>query len=98
MQLSHTRPVVSATFDEPNLVSAAGLVPLMAVARKAGLRGLADERMTVPTDKGANAGLKVCSLVAGMAARAGSIDEKSWGCWGGPTAKKMGPWSHHRSS
>lgn len=32
MQLSHTRPVVSATFDNPNLVSAAGLVPLMALA------------------------------------------------------------------
>src|SRR4051812_3102166 len=66
MQLSHTRPVMSATFDEPNLMSAAGLVPLMA---------LADERMSVPTDKGANAGLKVSSLVAGMAAGADSIDD-----------------------
>src|SRR4051812_31652783 len=75
MQLSHTRPVVSATFDEPNLVSAAGLIPLMAVARKAGLRELADERLSVPTDKGANAGLKVSSLVAGMAAGADSIDD-----------------------
>jgi hypothetical protein len=75
MQLSHTRPVVSATFDEPNLVSAAGLVPLMALARKAGLRELADERMSVPTDKGANAGLKVSSLVAGMAAGADSIED-----------------------
>ena len=36
MQLSHTRPVVSAAFDEPNLVSSAGLVPVMALARKAG--------------------------------------------------------------
>src|SRR3954469_3696569 len=75
MQLSHTRPVVSATFDEPNLVAAAGLVPLMALARKAGLRELADERMSVPTDKGANAGLKLSSLVEGMAAGAGSIEE-----------------------
>src|SRR4051812_42053892 len=75
MQLSHTRPVVSATFDEPNLMSAAGLVPLMALARRAGLRELADERMSVPTDKGANAGLKVSSLVAGMAAGADSIDD-----------------------
>lgn len=75
MQLSHTRPVVSATFDEPNLVSAAGLIPLMALARKAGLRELADERMSVPTDKGANAGLKLSSLVAGMAAGADSIDD-----------------------
>src|SRR3982751_6076742 len=75
MQLSRTRPVVSATFDEPNLVSSAGLVPLMALARKAGLRELADERMSVPTDKGANAGLKLSSLVAGMAAGADRIDD-----------------------
>jgi hypothetical protein len=75
MQLSHIRPVVSASFDEPNLVSAAGLVPLMALAREAGLRELADERLSVPTDKGAHAGLKVSSLVAGMAAGADSIDD-----------------------
>jgi hypothetical protein len=75
MQLSHIRPVVTASFDDPNLVSAAGLVPLMALAREAGLRGLADERLSVPTDKGAHAGLKVSSLVAGMAAGADSIDD-----------------------
>lgn len=75
MQLSHTRPVVSATFDEPNLVSAAGLVPLMALARRAGLRELAEERLSVPSDKGANAGLKLSSLVAGMSAGADSIED-----------------------
>src|SRR3954451_6257159 len=75
MQLSHARPVVSATFDEPNLVSAAGLVPLMTLAGKAGLRELADERLSVPTDKGANAGSKLSSLVAGMAAGADSIND-----------------------
>src|SRR3954471_5280849 len=75
MQLSHTRPVVSATFDEPNLVSAAGLVPLMALAGKAGLRVLAEKWLSVPTDKGANAGLKLSSLVAGMAAGADSIED-----------------------
>ena len=36
---------------------------------------LADEHLTVPTDKGANAGLKVASLVAGMVAGADSIDD-----------------------
>src|SRR5689334_2228616 len=75
MQLSHIRPVVSATFDEPNLVAAAGLIPLMALARTARLQKLADERLSVPTDKGAHAGLKVSSLVAGMAAGADSIDD-----------------------
>ena len=75
MQLSHTRPVVSASFDDPNLMSAAGLVPLMALARAAGLRELADEWLSVPTDRGAHAGLKVSSLVAGMAAGADSIED-----------------------
>ena len=75
MQLSHTRPVASAVFDEPNLVSSAGLVPVMALARKARLRELADERLSVPTDKGANPGLKISSLVAGMVAGADSIED-----------------------
>src|SRR3954453_10472777 len=75
MQLCHTRPVSSATFDEPNLVSAAGLVPVMALAGRAGLRNLADLQLSVPTDKGANAGSKICSLVAGMVAGADSIDD-----------------------
>jgi hypothetical protein len=75
MQLSHTRPVASAVFDEPNLVSSAGLVPVMALARKARLRELVDERLTVPTDKGANPGLKLSSLVAGMVAGADSIED-----------------------
>src|SRR3954453_10004313 len=80
MQLSHIRPVVSATFDEPNLVAAAGLVPLMALARKAGLRELAEERVSVPTDKGANAGRKLSSLVAGMAAGADRASADARGC------------------
>ena len=62
-------------FDDPNLVSSGGLVPLLALADRAGLRNLADEHLTVPTDKGANAGLKVASLVGGMAAGADSIDD-----------------------
>lgn len=75
MQLSHTLSATSARFDEPNLVSCAGLVPLMALAQKAGLRELGDEHLSVPTDKGAHPGLKLASLVAGMAAGADSIDD-----------------------
>lgn len=75
MQLSHTHPVRSAVFDDPNLVSSAGLVPMLALARSAGLGRLADQHLSVPTDKGANAGLKVSSLVAGMVAGADSIDD-----------------------
>src|SRR5215204_4321202 len=75
MQLSHTRAAMSAVFDEPNLVSAAGLVPLLRLAGSAGLHRLADEHLSVPGDKGANAGSKVASLVAGMCAGADSIDD-----------------------
>ncbi|MEJ7832907.1 MAG: IS1380 family transposase [Nocardioides sp.] len=75
MQLSHTHRATSAAFDDPNLVSAAGLVPVLALSRAAGLQELADQYLTVPTDKGANAGLKVASLVAGMVAGADSIDD-----------------------
>ena len=75
MKLSHTLTATSAVFDDPNLVSAAGLVPALALADRAGLRRLADEHLSVPGDKGANAGLKVASLVAGMVAGADSIDD-----------------------
>ena len=75
MQLSHRSWAVSAVFDEPNLVSAAGLVPVLALAEAAGLARLAGQQLTVPTDKGANAGRKVASLVAGMVAGADSIDD-----------------------
>jgi hypothetical protein len=39
------------------------------------LAALADEHLSVPTDKGANAGAKVSALVAGMLAGADSIDD-----------------------
>lgn len=66
MQLSHTPAAVSASFDDPNLVSTAGLVPIMRLADDAGLSTLAQNRLSVPTDKGANAGAKIASLVSGM--------------------------------
>jgi len=67
--------VSSAVFDDPNLVSCAGLVPIAALAQKCGLAALADEHLSVPTDKGSNAGAKVSCLVAGMVAGADSIDD-----------------------
>lgn len=75
MQLFHRSTAVSATFDDPNLVSAAGLVPAMMVAASTGLGGLADRWLTLPGYFGANAGLKVTALVAGMLAGADSIDD-----------------------
>ena len=75
MKLSHTLRATSVVFDDPNLVSPRGWSRRWGLAESAGLRDLADEHLTVPTDKGANAGLKVASLVAGMVAGADSIDD-----------------------
>jgi Transposase DDE domain group 1 len=75
MSASHMRQVSSAVFDEPNLIGSAGLVPLMGLAQAAGLVELAQKHLSVPTHNGANAGLKVASLVAGMACGADSIDD-----------------------
>ena len=75
MQVSHATRTAVASFDDPNLVSAAGLLPIMRLAERAGLRNLADRWLSVPTDKGANAGMKVSSLVGGMVAGADSIED-----------------------
>lgn len=75
MQFKHAVSAVSAVFDDPNLVSAAGLVPMLRLARSAGLNELAQSRLSVPSDKGANAGGKVMALIAGMLAGADSIDD-----------------------
>ena len=56
MQFKHAPAAVSAVFDDPNLVSAAGLVPMLRLAQQAGLGSLAQDGLSVPTDKGANAG------------------------------------------
>jgi len=66
MRLSHAVARTSVAFDDPNLVSHAGLVPVMALAARAGLHDLASY-VGPAGDCGANAGLKVGCLVAGMA-------------------------------
>ena len=73
MQLSHASPVRSAAFNDPTLVSSAGLVPAMALAQRAGLLRLADAHLSVPGGAGVAAGSKVMSVVAGMVAGADSI-------------------------
>ena len=42
MQLSHSPARVTASFDEPNLVVSAGLVPVVRLAEKVGLPDLAE--------------------------------------------------------
>ena len=68
MKPSHTiRPV----FDDPNLVSAAGLVPALRLAESSGFYGLLDG-LSVPSP---NAAAKTASVVGGMLAGADSIDD-----------------------
>ena len=59
-------------FDDPNLVSSAGLVPVLALARRCGLHETAGAALTVPNP---NAAIKVAAVVAGMVAGADSIED-----------------------
>src|ERR1039458_8051926 len=70
MRVSHSFPAVSATFDDPNLVSCAGLAPTMALAQRAGLTDLVARTLTLKAKGGVNAHLKITALVAGMVAGA----------------------------
>ncbi len=73
MRLLHSLARTRALFDDPNLLPSAGLVPLTALAERAGLPGmLAGVRPGGPCGAGAVA--KLSCLVAGMAAGADSID------------------------
>jgi len=68
VKASHSiRPV----FDDPNLVSAAGLVPVMRLAESAGLHDLLEDRLSIDS---ANATAKTTAVIGGMLAGADSID------------------------
>ena len=77
MQLSHVVPVRSAVFDEPNLVSHAGLGAGDGFASaEPDLIELADRHIErCPAGPGHAAGLKVSALVGGMVAGADSISD-----------------------
>ena len=75
MRLFHDPAKISASFDDPNLVSRAGLVPVMALAERAGLGGLVRRHVRITAKAGVYPDLKVACLVAGMAAGADSIDD-----------------------
>jgi hypothetical protein len=59
-------------FDDPNLVSSAGLVPVLRLADSVGLRGLLEAGLTVPAP---SAAAKTLTVVGGMLAGADSIDD-----------------------
>ena len=75
MRLSHAPARTSAVFDDRNLVSHGGLVPVMALAERAGLPELVADHVRPGGECGVNAPLKVSCLVAGMAAGADSVDD-----------------------
>jgi hypothetical protein len=75
MRLLHGLARTHASFDDPNLVSRAGLVPVMALAQRAGLADLVAAHVRPGGKCGVNARLKVPCLVAGMAAGADGIDD-----------------------
>jgi hypothetical protein len=78
MQSLYAAAAVDVAFDDPNLIADAGLVPLIALAERAGLPVLVAEHLAIvgaENSAGANPAAKVMSLVAGMAAGADSIED-----------------------
>ena len=65
MKLLHSLARTRASFDDPHLVSHAGLVPVMALAERAGLPDLVAEHVRPAGGCGVNAHLKVGCMVAG---------------------------------
>jgi hypothetical protein len=79
VQGSHAWRGDGAVFDDDNLVSHAGLVPLLGLAEQAGLSQLLDEHVRFTCERvksgAANSTPKLTSIIAGMAAGADSIDD-----------------------
>jgi hypothetical protein len=66
-------------FDDENLVSCAGLVPVMALAEQTGLPDMLSERVVFRSERirsgAANAAPKLTAVIAGMAVGADSVDD-----------------------
>lgn len=75
MRLSHTPARTTARFDDPNLVSHAGLVPLVRLIETIGLPDLAHDLVRLGGPTGANPAAKITTILAGMAAGADSISD-----------------------
>jgi len=90
VRLHNDAPVVRATFDDPNLVSCAGLVPVMRLADQAGLHDAVTDRVRLPGDTGSNPAGKVATIVAGMLAGADSIDDLNIARHGGMPSLSAG--------
>ena len=79
MQSSHTFSTESAVFDERNLVSAGGLVPVLELAEQTGLSRLIGEHVELPSTRvrsgAVNPAGKLTTIIAGMMCGADSIDD-----------------------
>ena len=79
VQVSHRFAAESAVFDDANLVSCAGLVPVMTLADQTGLRRLLAEKVHISAPRiksgAANPAPKLATVVAGMCAGADCIDD-----------------------
>jgi hypothetical protein len=79
MQSSHRFTVDSAVFNERNLVSAAGLVPMLKLAEQTGLSELIEEYVDLPSTRvrsgAVNPAGKLTSIIGAMACGADSIDD-----------------------
>ena len=79
MQVSHRFGADSAVFDDDNLVSCAGLVPVMVLAEQTSLPELLSDKVHIAepriTSGAANPAPKLATVIAGMCAGADSIDD-----------------------
>ncbi|MEU6586318.1 IS1380 family transposase [Nocardia sp. NPDC046763] len=79
MQVSHRFAVESAVFDDDNLVSLAGLVPVMRLAEQTGLVEALAEKVSITAPRiksgAVNPAPKLATLIAGMCSGADSIDD-----------------------
>jgi len=75
VRLLHAGRAVGAVFDEANLVSCAGLVPVLGLAERVDLAGLVEGRVRPDMSAGSHPGGKAAAVVAGMCAGADSIDD-----------------------
>ena len=79
VQSSHRFSTESAVFDERNLVSAGGLVPVLELAEQTGLSRLIGEHVELPSTRvrsgAVNPAGKLTTIIAGMMCGADSIDD-----------------------
>src|ERR671912_29335 len=93
VRVSHRFTAGSARFDEDNLVSHAGLVPLLGLAEQTGLAEIIAGKVSITTPRiksgSANPAPKLLAVIAGMCTGADSIAP-----WSVPAdaARPSSPW------